>query len=183
MDPLMSSTHEAVSDLWVFGYGSLMWNPGFEHEEAVPARLIGAHRSLCVLSVHWRGTAERPGLVLGLDRGGSCIGIAFRVAAARAEATIAYLREREQVTMIYRESTRRVWLRDGSRRSVPALAFLVDRGHAQYAGAMGREERLHLVRQGHGVGGPNGDYVRATARHLADLGISDVELEWIAARL
>ncbi|MDR6952338.1 cation transport protein ChaC [Ancylobacter sp. 3268] len=183
MTSTLSTPHDAATDLWVFGYGSLMWNPGFAHEEAVPARLIGAHRSLCVLSVHWRGTAERPGLVLGLDRGGSCVGLAFRVAAARAEATIAYLREREQVTKIYREATRRVWLRDGSQRSVPALAFLVDRGHAQYAGAMGREQRLHLVRQGHGVGGPNVDYVRATARHLADLAIVDDELEWIAARL
>jgi cation transport protein ChaC len=176
-----SPTHE--SGLWVFGYGSLMWNPGFAHEERVPARLLGAHRSLCVLSVHWRGTPERPGLVLGLDQGGSCIGIAFRVAPERADATLAYLREREQVTMIYRESVRRVWLRDGSERSVPAVAFLVDRSHAQYAGSLTLEDRLHYIRQGHGIGGPNRDYVLATHSHLSELGIRDHEFDWLAERL
>lgn len=170
-------------DLWVFAYGSLMWNPGFAHEERVAGRLIGAHRSLCVRSVHWRGTPERPGLVLGLDRGGSCVGVAFRVAAANAEATLGYLREREQVTNIYREATQRVWLKDGTERAVAAVVFLVDRGHAQYSGPLTREERLHIVRQGHGVGGPNADYVIATARHLQEMGLRDEELDWLAARL
>ena len=169
--------------LWVFGYGSLMWNPGFAYEECVPGKLIGAHRSFCVKSVHWRGTPEKPGLVLGLDRGGACVGIAFRVAPEQAEATLAYLREREQVTNIYREAVRRVWLKDGSTRAVPAVVFLVDRGHAQYAGQITAEERLHLIRQGHGVGGPNADYVTATARHLAELGIRDAEISWLVARL
>ncbi|MCS0502629.1 gamma-glutamylcyclotransferase [Ancylobacter mangrovi] len=172
-----------AGELWVFGYGSLMWNPGFDFEERVTGKLIGAHRSFCVLSVHWRGTPEKPGLVLGLDRGGACVGIAFRVAAAKAEATLAYLREREQVTNIYREAVRRVWLKDGSARTVPAVAFLVDRGHAQYAGRLSPDERLHLIRQGHGVGGPNTDYVSATARHLAELGIRDAEIDWLTQRL
>ncbi|MCK0197838.1 gamma-glutamylcyclotransferase [Ancylobacter sp. 6x-1] len=170
-------------DLWVFGYGSLMWKPGFDFEERAPARLIGAHRSLCVLSVHWRGTPEQPGLVLGLDRGGACLGVAFRVAAAKAAEVTDYLREREQVTNIYREATRQVWLKDGSARQVPALVFLVDRGHTQYAGALDREKRLELVRRGHGHGGPNPDYVRATRDHLTELGIRDPELDWIAERL
>jgi len=173
----------APDDLWVFGYGSLMWNPGFPYEERVPARLLGAHRSLCVLSVHWRGTKEKPGLVMGLDRGGSCVGIAFRVAKDHAAATLDYLREREQVTNIYRESVSRVWLKDGSGRTVPAVAFMVDRSHSQYAGTLSNEERLHLIRQGYGVGGPNGDYVRATNQHLAELGIRDAELSWLVARL
>jgi len=172
-----------ATDLWVFAYGSLMWKPGFEFEERVPGRLIGAHRSLCVRSVHWRGTPERPGLVLGLDRGGSCVGIAFRVAAARADDTLAYLREREQVTNIYHEATRRVWLKDGSGRAVAAVVYLVDRGHTQYAGPLSREERLHIVRQGHGVGGPNTDYVLATARQLEEIGLRDEELDWLVARL
>lgn len=173
----------APDDLWVFGYGSLMWNPGFPYEERVPARLLGAHRSLCVLSVHWRGTKEKPGLVMGLDRGGSCVGIAFRVAKADAAATLDYLREREQVTNIYRESVSRVWLKDGSGRTVPAVAFMVDRSHSQYAGTLSAEERLHLIRQGHGIGGPNGDYVRATNQHLTELGIRDAELSWLVERL
>ena len=173
----------APDDLWVFGYGSLMWNPGFPYEERVPARLLGAHRSLCVLSVHWRGTKQKPGLVLGLDRGGSCVGIAFRVATEDAGATLAYLREREQVTNIYREAVSRVWLKDGSGRSVPAVAFMVDRSHSQYAGKLSADERLHLIRQGHGVGGPNGDYVLATNQHLKELGIRDAELSWLVERL
>lgn len=170
-------------DLWVFAYGSLMWNPGFDFVERAPARLIGAHRSLCVRSVHWRGTPEQPGLVLGLDRGGSCIGIAFRVAAENAQATLAYLRAREQVTNIYKEERRRVWLRDGSGRALTAVTFLVDRGHSQYAGRLSLEERVRIVRQGHGHGGPNGDYVRATVEHLAELGIRDEELSAVVERL
>ncbi|WGD29010.1 gamma-glutamylcyclotransferase [Ancylobacter sp. WKF20] len=171
------------AELWVFGYGSLMWNPGFDYEERVAAKLIGAHRSFCVKSVHWRGTPEKPGLVLGLDQGGACIGIAFRIAPERAQATLDYLRAREQVTNIYREAVRRVWLKDGSARAVAAVTFLVDRGHSQYAGKLSREERLHLIRQGHGVGGPNVDYVTATANHLVELGIRDAELRWLVERL
>ncbi|HSI41943.1 MAG TPA: gamma-glutamylcyclotransferase [Xanthobacteraceae bacterium] len=174
---------DEAGDLWVFGYGSLMWNPGFPFAERTPARLIGAHRSLCVLSVHWRGTPEQPGLVLGLDRGGSCLGVAFRVATADRTATIAYLREREQVTHIYREAVRRVWLKDGSGRNVPALCYLVDNAHPQYAGRLSLEERVRLVRRGHGHGGPNPDYVRATLEHLAELGIADAELTALVERL
>ena len=97
-------------DLWVFGYGSLMWRPGFEFIEQVPARLIGEHRALCVYSFDHRGTPEKPGLVLGLDRGGACRGVAFRVAAKQRDATVDYLRAREQTTMVYREVMRSVWL-------------------------------------------------------------------------
>ena len=118
-------------DLWVFGYGSLMWNPGFDFVERVPARLIGLHRALCVYSFVHRGTPERPGLVLGLDRGGMCRGIAFRVAAARREETVAYLRAREQVTTVYVETMRRVELEEEARRQARALCFIVDRSHVQ----------------------------------------------------
>src|SRR5215470_9364387 len=121
-------------DLWVFGYGSLMWRPGFDFIERVEARLIGAHRSLCVYSFVHRGTPERPGLVLGLDLGGACRGVAFRVTAADRAKTIAYLRAREQVTMVYRESIRRVWLEGDPQRQVSALCYVVDRSHPQYAG-------------------------------------------------
>ncbi len=138
----------------MFGYGSLMWRPGFAFEEVVPARIAGFRRALCVYSHVHRGTPEHPGLVLGLDRGGSCLGRAFRVAAARADETIAYLREREQVTAVYLERTARLRLvTDGARagseggRIVEAVAYVADRTHPQYAGALTLEEQLRLVRR------------------------------------
>jgi cation transport protein ChaC len=173
----------ATSDLWVFGYGSLMWRPDFDHLERRPARLMGVHRALCVFSHIHRGTPEKPGLVLGLDRGGSCRGIAFRVEESRREATIAYLRAREQVTKVYREVTRPVILFDQPKADVRALCYLVDRSHEQYAGALSRERQLELVRQGHGRSGVNRDYVLATVKELEALGIRDATLEWLAARL
>src|SRR5437762_8819677 len=129
-----SITDPAAGDLWVFSYGSLMWRPDFPFIERVEARLIGAHRALCVYSFVHRGTPERPGLVLGLDRGGSCRGVAFRVEAQRAAATIAYLRAREQVTAVYVE--RRVRVRLDDEREVEALTYVVDRRHVQYAGKL-----------------------------------------------
>jgi cation transport protein ChaC len=173
----------AASDLWVFGYGSLMWRPDFDYLERRPARLLGAHRALCVFSHVHRGTPEKPGLVLGLDRGGSCRGIAFRVETSKREATIAYLREREQATRVYRESTRTIILLDEPEADVRALCYLVDRAHAQYAGALTRERQLELVQQGHGRSGINRDYVLATVKELEALGIRDATLEWLAARL
>src|SRR5262245_10301941 len=170
-DPL-----HADQDLWVFAYGSLMWRPDFPFVERVEARLIGAHRALCVYSFVHRGTPERPGLVLGLDRGGTCHGIAFRVAAAERAATVAYLRAREQVTAVYRESLRRVWLRRQPEQAVAALCYMVDRAHPQYAGRLSLERQLHLVRQGHGQSGPNRDYVIATVAAMESMGLRDSEL-------
>jgi cation transport protein ChaC len=174
------SPSDATEDLWVFGYGSLMWRPGFEHLERVPARITGLHRALCVYSFVHRGTPERPGLVLGLDRGGACRGIAYRVAVAQREATIAYLRAREQVTSVYLESIRRVTLPD---RQVNALVFLVDRGHPQYAGRLDLERQVHLVRQAHGVSGANIDYVIATVAEIEAQGCRDPGLHLLAERL
>ncbi len=170
-------------DLWVFGYGSLMWRPGFEFLEKRPARLNGAHRALCVISHYHRGTPERSGLVLGLDRGGSCRGIAFRVAGGLREQTIRYLREREQVTSVYLEKYRLVDLLDGDRGRVSAVCYLVDRGHAQYAGVLTPEEQLTYVKRGHGKSGSNPDYVLATVEALHALDIQDRSLEWLAERL
>jgi glutathione-specific gamma-glutamylcyclotransferase len=178
----LNSTHE-TSDLWVFGYGSLMWRPGFDFLERVPARLIGLHRALCVFSFVHRGTPEKPGLVLGLDRGGMCRGIAFRVAAAKREATIAYLRAREQVTSVYVETIRRIELEDQARRQVRALTFTVDRGHVQYAGRLSVAESVHYVRQGHGRSGINRDYVVETVRALEALGYRESDLHLIAEQL
>ena len=172
-----------TGDLWVFGYGSLMWRPGFDVLERVPARLVGLHRALCVYSFHHRGTPERPGLVLGLDRGGMCRGVAFRVSASARDETIAYLREREQVTSVYLETTRRIELEDEARRQVRALCYIVDRGHVQYAGRLTLAESLHFVRQGHGQSGANRDYVLETVRALEDLGYRESELHLLAERL
>ena len=172
----------AVSgDLWVFGYGSLMWRPGFAFHERQPAEIHGYHRALCVFSHVHRGTPDRPGLVLGLDRGGRCRGVAFRIGAEEAEATLAYLREREQVTGVYVERLVAARLDDG--REVAALAFVVDRGHPQYAGRLADRELLQLVRQGVGVSGANPDYVRSTHEHLISLGVSDPILARLTAAL
>ncbi len=171
----------AGDDLWVFGYGSLIWRPGFAFVERQGAMVRGYHRALCVYSHVHRGTSERPGLVLGLDRGGACKGVAFRVAAAHADAALAYLREREQVTSVYREVRLRARLADGE--SVRAVSYVADRGHVQYAGRLDRAELVRLVSQGVGVSGDNPDYVRNTQAHLAALAIRDETLEWLARSL
>ena len=171
------------SDLWVFGYGSLMWRPGFDFIEKAPAALIGAHRSLCIYSFHHRGTQQHPGLVLGLDDGGACRGIAFRVTQAKADATLSYLREREQVTDVYVEAMKPIGLLDGSSRELEALCFIVDRGHPQYAGRLSLQRQAALVRAAVGRSGANIDYVLNTVRHLEAEGIHDVELVALAQRL
>jgi cation transport protein ChaC len=173
----------AEEDLWVFGYGSLMWRPGFTFLERVQARLIGAHRALCVFSHVHRGTPERPGLVLGLDRGGTCRGIAYRTAASDRAATLAYLRGREQVTMVYLETVRPVVLLTRPERRVRAVCFVVDRGHPQYAGRLDLATQLHHVRQGHGQSGPNREYVLSTVKELEALGCRDAGLHLLAERL
>ena len=169
-----------ADDLWVFGYGSLMWRPGFDFAERTLATVRGYRRSLCVYSHVHRGTPDRPGLVLGLDRGGSCKGAAFRVRAEAAGATVAYLRAREQVTMVYRELTIGAALADG--RRVRALTYVVDRSHAQYAGVLDLPTLERLVGQGVGVSGANPDYVCATYQHMLELGITDATLAAVAQR-
>ena len=168
-----------MDEFWVFGYGSLMWNPGFPYEERVLARLGGYRRSLCVRSYVHRGTEERPGLVLGLDRGGSCKGVAFRVAPAHWPSTVDYLRERELVTSVYLERTVRTRLADG--RDVRALTYVIDRAHSQYAGAVTVEEAARIVEGAVGRSGPNPVYVANTVAHLRELGIRDHWLESVAS--
>lgn len=170
-----------MSDFWVFGYGSLMWNPGFTHETAEQAVLHGAHRSLCVYSWFHRGTQERPGLVFGLDHGGACRGMAFKVSASERHETIAYLRKREQNTMVYRETWRKVRLISGE--NVTALTFVVDRSHPQYAGSLPLAEQLNIVSGAVGQSGKNPEYVLNTASHMRDAGIQDYKIHWLASRL
>src|SRR4029077_15636207 len=140
-------------------------------------------RALCVYSFVHRGTPEKPGLVLGLDRGGACRGVAFRIAANNRAATIAYLREREQVTSVYREVKRSVWLENEARQRVSALAYVVDRGHVQYAGRLSLAEQLRYVQQGHGRSGNNRDYVLATVRSIEKQGFRDRQLHQLALML
>lgn len=170
-----------MDDLWVFGYGSLIWRPGFGFRERVKARLGGYHRALCIRSHVHRGTPERPGLVFGLDRGGSCVGMAFRVDGAEREAVLAYLRERELVTHVYRETVLPVRLGDG--RSVRAVTYVVDRGHSQYAGRIGVPEAAAIVSGAHGQSGPNVDYVASAFAEIEALGLRDRWLAEVVARL
>jgi cation transport protein ChaC len=183
MTNLDASFDHAAEGLWVFGYGSLIWRPGFEFVERIPANTVGLHRSLCVYSFDHRGTPERPGLVLGLDFGGACRGIAYRVVAKHRLRTLAYLREREQTTAVYREMLRGVWLEGQPDRRVDALCYVVDRGHAQYAGHLNLDRQLHIVRQAHGRCGANRDYVIETVKALEALKIIDHELHVLAERL
>ena len=158
-------------DLWVFGYASLMWKPEFAHEEAAPARLFGYHRSLCVRSFSHRGTRARPGLVFGRDHGGSCVGRAFRVAAAKADEVRASLHAREMIYPVYRQVMRGLHLADG--RRVRALCHVVERREGQYAGRLTPHERAAIVRASAGVMGRNRDYLASTIAHMDELGIAD----------
>ena len=170
-----------MDEFWVFGYGSLMWNPGFPFEEKAQARVYGFRRSLCIWSTVHRGTPDRPGLVMGLDRGGSCKGAAFRVAGDAWDDAIEYLRRRELVTNVYLEKIVPITLMDG--RQVKAVTYVVDRAHPQYAGAMGVEKAAGIVRNSAGQSGPNDAYVFNTVEHLAQIGIRDLWLEGVAAAL
>lgn len=164
-----------MGDLWVFAYGSLMWRPGFSYLEVRRATLTGYRRCFCVYSVHHRGSPMRPGLVLGLDRGGVCRGLAFRVHSAQADATLKYLRAREQVTGAYRETT--VPLLLDHEQFVEGLAYIAERAHPGYAGQMAVSQQARLIRGACGLSGTNLDYLASTLRHLAALGIRERELE------
>ncbi|MBI4923746.1 MAG: gamma-glutamylcyclotransferase [Devosia nanyangense] len=166
---------------WVFGYGSLIWNPGFQFLRSERALLRGAHRSLSVYSHRHRGTPERPGLVFGLSRGGSCLGVAFEVDADIWPEVFAYLQDREQDRGVYREAWRKVALVGGG--TVTALAYLVDETHPQFAGRLDLDEQVRLVAGGHGESGRNTEYVRNTAEHLLALGIRDRMLMEIVGAL
>ena len=178
-----SAAESSTNDLWVFGYGSLIWRPGFDYIERVPARLVGEHRALCVYSFDHRGTPEKPGLVLGLDRGGTCRGVAFRVEGKLRNDTIAYLRSREQTTHVYREVMRSVWIENEPRPRISALTYVVDRGHVQYAGRLPLHEQLRIVRQGHGRSGNNRDYVLSTVKAIEAEGFRDEPLHQLALLL
>lgn len=164
-------------DLWIFGYGSLMWSPGFRAAEKSAGRVHGYHRALCVYSHRYRGTVRRPGLVMGLCRGGSCWGVAYRVAAARVPRVLAYLWHREMRNRVYLPRLVRVCIRGG--REVRALAFVADESHLQFAGDLSIAATARLVAQGRGERGSNVDYLSFTLAHMHELGVRDPHLDRI----
>jgi cation transport protein ChaC len=164
-----------ADERWVFGYGSLMWRPGFPYLERTPATLHGRRRAFCIYSVHHRGTYDRPGLVLGLAPGGATRGMAYRVAEAEWPQVYAYLREREQPTETYYESQRHVRLVDGRRPE--ALVFLSDVHHAQWAGALSLARQAELIAGARGLSGRNVDYLRDLVGHLREEGVRDRSME------
>jgi cation transport protein ChaC len=164
-----------ADDHWVFGYGSLMWRPGFPFLERAAATLHGRRRAFCIYSVHHRGTPERRGLVLGLAAGGATRGMAYRIADEHWPETYAYLREREQPTETYVEARVTVRLADG--RRVEALSFLSDRSHPQWAGALSLERQAELIDGASGLSGRNVDYLTDLVEHLREAGIRDRAME------
>ncbi|MGL6210671.1 MAG: gamma-glutamylcyclotransferase [Paracoccaceae bacterium] len=168
---------------WVFGYGSLIWDPGFPVAERVVARATGWHRSFCMRSIHHRGSIADPGLVLALDAqaGAVCDGVAFRVDPGAEAATLAALRARELVSSAYLEKTLPLTLSDG--RQVDALTYVIDPDHTQYCGGLPLAEQAAIIARAHGGRGANRDYLFATADHLADLGLADADLAWLSQRV
>ncbi len=167
--------------MWVFGYGSLLWNPGFAPAEAVTATLNGYHRSFCMLSIHHRGSVEQPGLVLALDAGDAfCTGVAFRVAAADEIRVLAELRERELISSAYEEVHLPLALKDG--REVQALAYVINRTHEQYC-QFALERQAQMIARSVGGRGPNPEYLYNTAEHLVKMGIHDPDMSWLVDRV
>ena len=172
-----------TNGMWVFGYGSLIWNPEFPVAEQRIARVQGWRRSFCMHSIHYRGSPEAPGLVLALDSAAeaSCAGVVFRVEPGQEEATLAALRERELVSSAYLEVMLEAESEDG--QSVSAYAYVIDPDHAQYCGGLSLEEQAQIIAHAAGGRGPNRDYLWSTEAHLHDLGIADPELHWLSQRV
>lgn len=167
--------------MWVFGYGSLLWNPGFTPVETQAAVLRDYHRSFCMLSIHHRGTVEQPGLVLALDEtpGAVCTGVAFCVAEAEEDAVLAMLRARELISSAYVEKTLPL---DIGGQDVPALAYVIDPDHDQYC-QFDLETQARMIARGQGGRGPNAEYLHNTVDHLHQMGIHDADLDWLDARV
>ncbi|WP_417601280.1 gamma-glutamylcyclotransferase [Pararhodobacter oceanensis] len=176
-----------MQSLWVFGYGSLVWNPGFAWTARRIARLDGFHRSFCMRSIHHRGTVQDPGLVLALDaaEGANCHGVAFEIAPQIAEETLEYLRARELISAAYLETRQRLILEDGkdAGREVEAVVYVIDRDHGQYCGALKLEDQAQIIAAAVGDRGPNCEYLHQTTAHLAELGLPDPELQWLSDRV
>ncbi|MEM0978522.1 MAG: gamma-glutamylcyclotransferase [Pseudomonadota bacterium] len=169
----------ATDGIWIFGYGSLIWNPEFPFEERCLADLSGYVRRFCMASIHHRGSPSNPGLVLALDRAASssCRGMAFRIGQTNQEEHLNRLRERELVSSAYIETVQSVTLSDG--RIVNALCYVVDRDHEQYIPDQPLAAQAHQIARSVGGRGPNTEYLFQTVESLRRLGIEDPELEWL----
>ena len=170
-------------DFWVFAYGSLMWNPGFEYTERQPATLNGYSRELCIYSWVHRGTRETPGLVFGLNKGGDCDGFAFNIPKHARKDTVAMLRERELVTSVYQETFEPLKLTGETPRIVKALFYIAVQHHEQYAGNLDRDDQIRLIKQGVGKSGINSDYILNTQSQLVKEGIHDENLSLICEQI
>lgn len=168
--------------LWVFGYGSLLWNPGFEPAEQEIATLEGYARSFCMRSIHHRGTEENPGLVLALDKldTGLCDGVAFRVKADEEDQVLSELRERELISSAYYEDHVMLGLEDG--RRIEAVTYIIDPDHVQYC-HLELETQAQIISKAIGGRGPNWEYLFNTAAHLNDVGLEDADLNWLTQRV
>ncbi|MCL6283378.1 gamma-glutamylcyclotransferase [Ruegeria sp. 2012CJ41-6] len=169
--------------MWVFGYGSLLWNPGFPVGRSEVATLHGYARSFCMSSIHHRGTEEKPGLVLALDEvaGAHCRGLALLVQAGHEDQTLAELRERELISSAYLERMLELELVSGEQ--VTAVTYVIDPDHVQYCGGLALEDQAHIIARAVGGRGPNTDYLYNTAQHLAEIGLSDPDLDWLTNRV
>ncbi len=181
MNEVVSVPNADEPDFWVFAYGSLIWNPGFPYKSREPAQLMGYHRRYCILSMVYRGTPERPGLVLGLEAGGRCEGVGYRVAGELKTTTLDYLRARELITSVYHERILRIETREGVGHD--ALTYVADPGHEQYVAASDFDEMLETIASASGESGPNAEYALNTSANLAGLGISDPLIERVAEAL
>lgn len=173
-----------TAPLWIFGYGSLLWNPGFPVSETRIARLSGWHRSFCMTSIHHRGTEDDPGLVLALDAAkvAYCDGLALLAEPGSEDETLGYLRERELISSAYLETRQEISFRDGTRQN-DVLTFVINRDHWQYCGDHSLEQQAHIIAGAVGGRGPNDEYLYNTASHLAELGIGDDDLETLVAHV
>ena len=173
----------STAPVWIFGYGSLMWHPGFAYDERIIATLPGYARTFCMRSIHHRGTEANPGLVLALDAvdGAACDGLAFSVAHGQSDETLTYLRERELISSAYLEKTLEIKLSDG--RRVDAVTYVVDTEHVQYCGGLDLGHQAEIISAAVGGRGPNTEYLYNTAAHLEELGIEDADLTWLARRV
>lgn len=174
------SSRLGTEDVWVFAYGSLIWNPTFRFVERRVAVLRGWHRRFCLWTSLGRGTPERPGLMLGLERGGSCHGVVFRIAAAEAPLELDLLWRREMVSGAYCPRLISARTEEGP---VSAVAFTINRRHPRYAGKLPEDAVAEVVGSAKGVLGPCAEYLVNTVDHLNALGLRDRGLERLRARL